>query len=74
MSSSSCGDSGRTSKSFKVSLKKAGVRITEKISTGTWNPEDFLVPDESKKPPQVTWDAMPELHKEKELAVVQLLV
>lgn len=53
--------------------KKAGVRITEKISTGTWNPEDFLVPNESKKPPQVTWATKPESPEEEELTIVHYL-
>lgn len=44
------------------------------MPTRTWIPEDFIVSNKRKKPPQVTWARMPESPEEKDLQTGQIMV
>ena len=57
------------SKISEFTPKKPRLRVIDKLSTTTWNLEDFIVPNRKKKPPQVSWATMPEPPETKDLAI-----
>ena len=48
---------------------KTRVRVTDRVPTTTWNPEDFIVPNRKKKLPQVSQATMPEPPEIKHLTI-----
>jgi len=68
---------GTLKQKFQNILKKQGWELLEekitKTTTTMWNLENFLVPNKSKKPPEVTQASMPESPEEKELAILSYL-